>query len=61
MSMLFVLLCPTPNTNFLEMLVTYSLVSVILVNGANGCSVEIVLGGDDALEPCLDDILLLGN
>lgn len=36
---------------------THSLVSVILVNGANGCSPE-TLGGDDVLEPCRDDILL---
>lgn len=38
---------------------THSLVSVILVNGAIGWTP--LFGGDDVLDPCLEDNLLLGN
>lgn len=34
---------------------TYSLVSVILVSGASGCITGPLFGGEEALEPCLDD------
>lgn len=37
---------------------TYSLVSVILVSGANGC-IPVIHGGDDVLELCRDDNLFV--
>lgn len=37
---------------------THSLESVMLVKGASGCITGGIFGGEEALEPCLEDIRL---